>query len=143
MVRFSSSSCHQQDGSDGAPFSSVGDWQPPVVNSKRTSLRSRDVMARSLLKRVDDRRDQVTKQYMPPRKLDLIEELTQAPTMPLLHRDYPKTRTIGMVQPRRTRRCPYPCLLLRCSPGESLLAYLPFASTPLSTPPCMAPSTVR
>jgi len=74
------------------------------VNSKRTSLRSRDVMARSLLKRVDDRRDQVTKQYMPPRKLDLIEELTQAPTMPLLHRDYPKTRTIGMVQPRRTRR---------------------------------------
>jgi len=53
-------------------------------------------MMRSLLKISDNRRDQGTKtHYMDRRKLDLIDQLTHAPQMPLMHRDYPKTRAEG------------------------------------------------
>lgn len=91
-------------------FSSAADWQPSNatmpgshLHVERHSLQSRELMMRSLLKVVDGRRDQGVKHYIEPRKLQLIDQLTQgAPSMPLMHRDYPKTRTPAIAS-RRSR----------------------------------------
>ena len=60
---------------------------------QRNSMASRDTMMRNLLKITDNGRDQGTKEhYIDRRKLTLIDELTHAPQMPLMLRDYPSTR---------------------------------------------------
>lgn len=55
---------------------------------------------RNLLKVVDDHRDQSTKHFIEPRKLQLIDQLTQAPHMKVMHRDYPKTRAPALASNR-------------------------------------------
>merc|ERR1711939_432908 len=64
-------------------------------------------MMRSLLKVVDNRRDQSTKHYIPQKKLAIIDKLTQAPQMPLMLRDYPRTRTPVHKSVRRSRPASY------------------------------------
>jgi len=93
------------DGSLAAPFSHAADWKPTLAtmpgghkHEERHSLKSRNQMLRSLLKVVDGRRDQGTKQFIEPHKLALIDQLTQAPDAAILLRDYPKSKPVPSVR---------------------------------------------
>merc|ERR1711988_13490 len=79
---------------------------------------SRDLMMRSLLKVVDNRRDQSTKHFIEPRKLAIIDKLTHAPQMPLMLRDYPSVRTPAK-QRHSSRRRPASYIHSRLQTGPS------------------------